>query len=52
MEGRLEVCFFNQWGSICGDSWGQNEAGVICNQLGYSRTGRMFSKSRQSKLHC
>ena len=40
LEGRLEVCFFNQWGTICSGSWGQTEAGVICNQLGYARTGK------------
>ena len=39
LEGRLEVCFFNQWGTICSGSWGQNEAGVVCGQLGYARTG-------------
>ena len=39
LEGRLEVCFFNQWGTICSGSWGQNEAGVVCSQLGYARTG-------------
>ena len=39
LEGRLEVCFFNQWGTICSGSWGQDEAGVICGQLGYSRIG-------------
>ena len=41
LEGRLEVCFFNQWGTICSGSWGQNEAGVVCGQLGYARTGTL-----------
>ena len=39
LEGRVEVCYFNQWGTICSDSWGPNEAGVICSQVGYDRTG-------------
>ena len=43
LEGRLEVCFFNQWGTICSGSSGQSEAGVICSQLGYARTGTYIS---------
>ena len=41
LEGRVEVCFFNQWGTVCSGSWGQSEAAVLCGQLGYARTGKL-----------
>ncbi len=36
-EGRVEVCFSNQYGTICDDQWDNNEASVVCGQLGFSR---------------
>ena len=38
-EGRVEVCMNNSWHSICDDSWGGNDAIVVCKQLGYAYTG-------------
>ena len=39
LEGRVEICKNNVWGTVCHTGWTVEDARVVCRQLGYSVVG-------------
>ena len=39
LEGRVEICQRNNFDTVCDDFWDEQEAKVVCRQLGYAGTG-------------
>ena len=38
-NGHVEFCQFTTWGAVCSDEWDDNDARVVCGQLGYDPEG-------------
>jgi len=39
LEGRVEICLNNAWGTVCDNAFSAEDAQVVCTQLGETFNG-------------
>lgn len=44
-EGRVEIYHNSQWGTVCDDGWSDEDATVVCRQLGLNNGAKAYSSA-------
>ena len=54
-QGRVEICIEGSYGTICandGQGWSNEDAAVVCNELGFTKYGLYHIRALFAVLHC